>query len=249
MKQRTMKQRTITRATLAALTATISASTMLGATQPTAPPKEPDKQPGKKTIAEVGEAAPPFTLKDQNGKTHSLLDYKGKIVVLEWFSESCPYCRKTWESGQVTSLIKTLDGLQEDVVYIAMNSTANRPEEDVVKGGKEFFEELDATTALLFDYTGEVGRAYGARTTPHMFVIDSEGVLVFQGAFSDDKRFKKGDEAEIYVLTAVNQVITGEKVSPSYVQPWGCGIKYAGKDSDRGGRGGRGNRPNGRPGF
>jgi peroxiredoxin len=241
-----MKQRTTTRATITALITVISASIMFGATQPTTPPKEPTKQPEKKIIAEVGEAAPAFTLKDQNEKTHSLSDYKGKIVVLEWFSESCPYCRKTWESGQVTNLIKTLDGLQEDVVYIAMNSTANRPEEDIVKGGKEFLEELDATTALLFDYTGEVGRAYGARTTPHMFVIDSEGVLVFQGAFSDDKRFKKGNEAEIYVLTAVNQLIVGEKVSPSYVQPWGCGIKYAGKDNGRGGRGGR---PNGRPGF
>lgn len=235
-----------TKRTLATL---ITTTILLGATQPgepSTPGKQPAQQPEKKEVAEVGEKAPAFTLTDQNGKKHSLSDYKGKIVVLEWFNETCPYCRKIWESEQVSSLIKTLSGLEKDVVYIAVNSTANKPEEEVVQGGKEFFEELGATSTLLFDYNGEVGRAYSARTTPHMFVIDNEGVLVFQGAFSDDKKFKNGDEAEIYALTAVNQLIAGEEVSPSYVQPWGCSVKYAGKN---GGRGGRGNRPSGRPGY
>ncbi len=231
------------------LSITLLASTvLLGATQPTTPqrPSTPEGQPAEKKIAEVGEKAPVFSLKDQHGKTHSLSEYKGKIVVLEWFSEKCPYCRKTWESGQVPALIKTMDGLEKDVVYIAMNSTANRPEEDVITGGTEFLEELKSPTTLLFDYSGEVGQAYGAKTTPHMFVIDAEGVLVFQGAFSDDRKFKKGDDAEIYALTAVNQLIAGEEVSPNYVKPWGCGIKYAG---GKGGRGSRGGRPKGRPGY
>lgn len=229
-------------------TTLLTTACMFGATQPAPPtlPSAPEAQPADKKVAELGEKAPAFSLKDQHGKTHKLADYKGKIVVLEWFSEKCPYCRKTWESGQVPTLIKTLGGLEKDVVYIAMNSTANRPEEEIITDGTEFLKELESPTTLLFDYNGEVGQAYGAKTTPHMFVIDAEGVLVFQGAYSDDRKFKKGDDAEIYVLTAVKQLIAGEEVSPNYVKAWGCGIKYAG---GKGGRGGRGARPKGRPGY
>ena len=159
-------------------------------------------------------------------------------------------------NGSTIKLIpKLLTDLQEhkaEVVYLAVNSSANRPEDKTVESGKEFLEELEIEIPILNDYNGKVGRAYKARTTPHMFVIDAEGILVYQGALSDDSRSKEGAEADTHVLRVVTQIDAGEEVSPSYVQPWGCSVKYA-RDSDRGrgardgksGRGGKGGRGNG----
>jgi peroxiredoxin len=185
------------------------------------------KHSEEKKVAEIGEEAPMFELKDQHGKTHKLSDYKGKIVVLEWFNERCPYCKGVWASGLISKTLTDLGKLDSEVVYLTMNSTANRPEEDVLESGAEFIEEMEVEVPMLMDYNGKVGRAYGARTTPHMFVIDAEGVLVYQGAISDDQRNKEGEKAETHVMRAINQLNAGEEVSPSYVQPWGCSVKYA----------------------
>ena len=205
----------------------------------------------KKTV-EVGEQAPAFELVDQNGKTHTLQEYEGKIVVLEWFNETCPYCKGTWGSGLVPKLLTDLQEHKAEVVYLAVNSSANRPEDKIVESGKEFLEEFEIEIPILNDYNGKVGRAYKARTTPHMFVIDAEGILVYQGALSDDSRSKEGAEADTHILRVVTQIDAGEEVSPSYVQPWGCPVKYA-RDGDRGrgnrdgksGRGGKGGRGSG----
>ena len=205
-------------------------------------PKESNTAKEKKT-AEVGEKAPDFALVDQNGKTHTLQEYEGKVVVLEWFNETCPICKGVWDSGLVPKLIKNLDETNSEVVYLAINSSADRPKEDVVQSGKEYIEELEIEIPILSDYDGKVGRAYKARTTPHMFVIDAEGTLVYQGALSDDKRRKKGDKAETHILRVVTQLEASEEISPSYVQPWGCSVKYK-RDGDSGRRGVR---PLGRP--
>lgn len=217
------------------LTPTLAALVALGAVQPTS---VPTPKTDEKKIAEIGEEAPVFELKDQHGKTHTLSDYKGKIVVLEWFNESCPYCEAVWESGLVPNLIKTLGEQETEVVYLTINSTANKPEEKVLESGADFLDELKVTVPMLMDYDGTVGKAFGARTTPHMFVIDTEGVLVYQGAISDDRRGKEGDKAETHVIRVVTQLEAGEEVSPSYVQPWGCSVKYKreGKSGKRGGR-------------
>ena len=108
-----------------------------------------------------------------------------------------------------------------------MNSSANRPVEEVLKSGAEFIEEAEVEIPMLMDYDGKVGKAYGARTTPHMFVIDTEGTLVYQGALSDDPRGKEGKDADTHVTRVVHQLIKGEEVSPNYVKPWGCSVKYA----------------------
>jgi len=206
------------------------------------PPRDKEIESQKKVVAEVGEQAPAFELDDQFGNTHKLADYKGKIVVLEWFSHTCPFCKNTWDSGLIPKLLNDLDEKKTEVVYFAINSTANEPKEDILKGGAEFLEECELPNKLpmLMDYDGAVGHAYGARTTPHMYVIDTEGVLVYQGALSDDRRGKEGDKAETHVLRAVTQLEAGEKVSPSYVQPWGCPVKYKNNDQSPGRKGRRG---------
>ncbi len=227
---------------LTAAVITIFVCTYGTTAQSTNPTKDTTEKEEKK-VAEVGEEAPAFELKDQHGKTHKLSDYEGQIVVLEWFNESCPFCKGVWESGLVPNLITELKGKETDVVYLAINSTANKPEEQILKGGSEYLEELKVEIPMLMDYDGTVGHAYGARTTPHMYIIDTEGVLVYQGALSDDARSKKGDKAETHVLRVVEQIEAGEEVSPSYVQPWGCSVKYK-RDGDSPRRGPRG-RPRG----
>jgi len=235
------------------ITTLFTLAILFGMAQPTTPnsPSSPTKQPeNKKEVAEVGEKAPEFALKDQHGRMHKLADYKGKVVVLEWFNETCPYCKQVWDSGLIGQLNVDLKNLCQNsdsqalpsVVYLAINSTANRPAKDVLKSGAEFIEEARLQIPMLLDYDGKVGKSYGARTTPHMFVIDPDGILVYQGALSDDRRGKEGKEAETHVERAVRQLIKGEKISPDYVKPWGCGVKYGG-DKGRNGRPGRGGRP------
>ncbi len=227
---------------LLTILATITTITSISYAQyPDSDPTDSTEKEEKILVAIVGEEAPAFELKDQHGITHKLADYKGKIVVLEWFNESCPFCKGVWDSGLVPKLIKELDGKETEVVYLTMNSTANKPEEKIRESGTEFLEELDVEIPMLMDYDGSVGHLYEAKTTPHMYVIDTEGILVYQGALSDDARSKKGDTAETHVLRVVTQLEAGEEVSPSYVQPWGCSVKYK-RDADAGRRG-----PMGRP--
>jgi len=195
----------------------------------------PKAQDNKRPIAEVGEKAPQFELKDQNGKMHTLESYEGSIVVLEWFNDKCPVCKNVWDSGLISKLVTESKNLCQNldkpayppVVYLAINSSANRPLEEVLKSGAEFIEEAEVKIPMLMDYEGKIGKAYGARTTPHMFVIDADGVLVYQGALSDDRRGKDGKDADTHVMRAIHQLVKGEKVSPSYVQPWGCSVKYS----------------------
>jgi peroxiredoxin len=224
------------------LVTVITLSTIVHAHYPGADPADSTEKEEKVTVAIVGEEAPLFELKDQYGKMHKLADYKGKIVVLEWFNETCPFCKGVWDSGLVPNLIKELNSKETDVVYLAMNSTANQSEEKIREGSTEFLEELEVETPMLMDYDGTVGHLYEARTTPHMFVIDTEGVLVYQGALSDDARSKKGDKAETHILRVITQLEAGEEVSPTHIKPWGCSVKYS-QDGDAGRRGPRGGRP------
>jgi peroxiredoxin len=189
--------------------------------------------------AKVGEAAPAFTLKDTKGQTHNLSDFAGKIVVIEWFNNDCPYCVGVYEKGVVKKTLDQLKEIDAGIVYLAINSTANKPMEDVVLGSDEFLAKNNINIPMLMDYDGKTGHAYGAKTTPHMFVIDDKGVLRYQGAFTDDSSAKKAD-ATNYVITAVQQIKAGETVSPDYVKSWGCSVKYAksNKDNKSQGKGG-----------
>ncbi|MGC4016628.1 MAG: redoxin domain-containing protein [Luteolibacter sp.] len=178
--------------------------------------------------AEVGKAAPAFSAKDAKGSTVSLSDLKGKVVVLEWNNFGCPFVKKHYGSGNMQKLQETYTG--KGVVWLTVNSSAT---------GKEGF--LDAAAALsktseekwkgshyLIDGDGKIGKAYGAKTTPHMFVIDKEGTLVYSGAI-DSKATPKQDDiasSENYVAAAADAALAGKAVTTSKTEPYGCGVKY-----------------------
>lgn len=174
--------------------------------------------------AKVGEKAPAFTLTDAKGKEHKLADYKDKIVVMQWINSDCPVCKRVVSSGLVAEMQTELKKINEkDIVYIAINSTHYQGK-DV---GAEYFKkhELKAN-AILNDMDGKVGKMYGAKTTPHMFVIDKEGVLRYEGAFDNDQRGRNENRTN-YVVNAVRAIEAGETVAPERTKAYGCSVKYA----------------------
>jgi peroxiredoxin len=177
--------------------------------------------------AKVGQTAPDFSLTDQNGKTHKLSDYKGKIVVLEWFNQGCPYVVRHYKAKTMTSTADKYKG--QDVVWLAINTTAGKTAED----NKTSAEAWSISYPILSDTSSSVAQQYGAKTTPHMFVIDKEGKLVYNGAIDDDSSADgaKGDKATNYVAKALDEVLAGKPVSVSETKPYGCGVKYQKKDS------------------
>lgn len=178
--------------------------------------------------AQVGQPAPDFTAEDIHGNTHQLSDYEGKIVVLEAYNLDCPYSANHYNTGAMPELQKQLT--EQGVVWLVVNSTAKsqssyRPPE---KARAEAQKVGMKATAWLDDHSGEIGKKYGMKTTPHMFVIDKEGTLAYEGAI-DDRASSSGDprKARNYVREAVDQLMAGKDVARSRTRPYGCGIKYA----------------------
>ena len=181
----------------------------------------------KAAKATIGKPAPEFSLQDQNGKTVKLSDYKGKVVVLEWFNQGCPYVVRHYKTKTMTS---TADKYKDqDVVWLAINTTADKTAED----NKTSAEAWSISYPILSDKTSQVAQAYGAKTTPHMFIIDKEGKLVYNGAIDDDSSADgtKGDKATNYVAKALDEVLAGKPVSTPETKPYGCGVKYKKGDS------------------
>ena len=177
----------------------------------------------------VGSEAPAFTLKDSTGKEHSLADYRGKFVVLEWFNEGCPFVKKHYTSGNMQKLQQEYTG--KDVVWLSINSSA--PGEQGHMTSESAPKTIDdwkiKATQILFDHDGKVGKMYGAKTTPHMFVIDKEGKLVYQGAIDSKATANTADvaDAENYVKVALDNTMAGKPVSNASTKPYGCSVKYA----------------------
>ncbi len=169
--------------------------------------------------AEVGKPAPAFTLKDESGKEHSLAQYKGKIVVLEWTNPECPFVKRHYESDTMATTLKGFDA--KKVVWLAVDSTAhNTPAKSAEWKKAEGF-----TYPVLQDASGTVGKAYGAKTTPHMYVIDEKGVLRYAGAIDDDPRGKSATPVN-HVKTTVNALLSGKPVPSATTEPYGCSVKY-----------------------
>jgi peroxiredoxin len=176
----------------------------------------------------IGSPAPDFTGTDVNDALHKLSDYKGKIVVLEWTNPQCPYVHKMYDSGTMQALQK--QATAEDVVWLTVDSAA-AGKEGYLDGdaGKAFVRRVNmASSALLLDTDGAIGRLYDAKATPHMYVIDKNGVLAYRGAIDDrpsaDPDSLKG--ATNYVRAALDELEAGKPVTTTTTQAYGCNIKY-----------------------
>jgi peroxiredoxin len=180
----------------------------------------------------VGNAAPDFTGIDSNGKTHKLSEYRGKFVVLEWTNNGCPYTQKHYESGNMQALQK--QWTEKGVVWLTVLSSA-QGEQGYMTASQEnaYIGKVHASpTAALLDPAGTIGHEYEARTTPHMFVIDPSGKLIYAGAIDDHPTSDPSDikSSKNYVSDALSDAIAGKQVATSYTRPYGCSVKYQGSE-------------------
>jgi hypothetical protein len=178
--------------------------------------------------AAIGKPAPDFTLTDTRGGTNTLSSFAGKYVVLEWTSFDCPFVKKHYGSGNMQNLQKTYTA--KGVIWLSINSSApgkqgNYPPE---KWNEMIKEKGSAATAVLLDPDGKVGRLYGAKTTPHLFIVNPAGTLIYMGAIDDKPSFSPEDVkiAKNYVQMALDAAMAGQPVETSATQSYGCSVKY-----------------------
>jgi peroxiredoxin len=176
----------------------------------------------------VGAPAPAFSGVDNNGKTQTLSDYKGKIVVLEWTNAECPFVKKFYGVGKMQELQKTYG--EKGVVWLSVNSSAEGKQGHVtadqanaIRKGKNV-----ASAATILDAAGTIGKLYEAKTTPHIFVIDAEGKIAYMGAIDDKQSADPEDikQAKNYVVEALDALLAGKPVEAASVAPYGCSVKY-----------------------
>ncbi|CAN1554926.1 resA Thiol-disulfide oxidoreductase ResA [Fimbriimonadaceae bacterium] len=176
----------------------------------------------------IGEIAPEFSLVDTNGKSHNFSDFRGKIVVLEWTNDGCPYVMKHYGTGNMQKAQKT--ATDQGVVWLSIVSSA-KGKQGYVEGpqGNALMKEKGfKSTALLLDPDGKVGKLYQAKTTPHMFVLDASGKVAYMGAI-DDKATPFPESvkgARNYVLEAITALKAGKTPAIAATQPYGCSVKY-----------------------
>jgi len=179
--------------------------------------------------AVVNQPAPAFSAKDVTGKTVSLADFKGKHVVLEWVNPGCPFVQKHYNSANMPATQK--DAMSKGVVWLSISSTAKDAGDYLPPAelAKWLQSKSAAPTAALMDEDGRIGRSYGARTTPHMYLIDPQGKLVYAGAIDSKPTANPADikTATNYVTQAVGEALAGKPVSRASTQAYGCAIKYA----------------------
>ena len=176
----------------------------------------------------IGMPAPDFTALDSQGVQHTLADYRGKIVILEWTNHQCPFVGKHYNTGNMQALQQYATGA--GVTWLSMISSApgtqgyvSGPEADALTAKRRA-----APTAVLLDPQGVVGRLYDARTTPHMYIIDATGTLVYMGGIDDKPSTQNADvkTATNYVRVALDEVRSAKPVSTPVTRPYGCSVKY-----------------------
>jgi peroxiredoxin len=175
-------------------------------------------------VATPGQPAPDFKATDSNGKPVSLSSFKGKHVVLEWVNPECPFVKKHYGSGNMQGLQKNYTG--KDVVWLAVSTGESK---SAAPGLNAWLKEMNsAPTTLVMDSDTRIGQLYGAKTTPHMYIIDPQGKLVYAGAI-DDKRGTNPDEiktAKNFVKAALDETLAGKTVTTASTPPYGCKVKY-----------------------
>ena len=176
----------------------------------------------------VGEPAPDFTSVDSNGKSQRLSDYKGKYVVLEWHNQGCPYTKKHYESGNMQRLQK--EWTAKGVIWLTVISSAPGTQGFVTPSQEnDYVKQVGAVpTAVLMDPGGSLGHLYGAKTTPHMYIVDPSGTLIYNGAIDDHPTSDQSDikSSKNYVSTALGEAMAGKPVTDSATRPYGCSVKY-----------------------
>jgi peroxiredoxin len=180
------------------------------------------------SVAAIGQPAPAFSATDTRGQPVSLSDFKGRHVVLEWVNPGCPYVRKHYDSGNLPATQKAATA--QGVVWLAVNSTspAHRDHLSPAQLARWMDDKGAAASATLMDEDGRVGRAYGARTTPHMYLIDPAGTLVYAGAIDSKPTADPADIATAtnHVQAALAEALAGKAVSTPATRPYGCSVKY-----------------------
>lgn len=183
-----------------------------------------DKMKDKGSMAgpKPGDMAPAFSLQDQNGATVSLNELKGKIVVLEWFNNECPFVQKFYKGGHMNQWASTYMG--KDVVWLAINSTSGK----TIADDKAIATEWKIDRPILSDASGEIGKAYGSKNTPTMYIIDKDGKLAYRGAIdsNSDSSTDSISSSKNYVAQALNEMLAGKPVSEPMTKAYGCSVKY-----------------------
>lgn len=178
--------------------------------------------------ATVGQTAPDFTLKDVNGKTVRLSDYRGRHVVLEWNNPGCPFVQKHYDSGNMQTLQK--EAAAKNVVWLAINSTEASHGDylNPAQLARWMNAQKAAPAATLMDEDGAAGRAYAARVTPHMYIVDPQGKLIYAGGIDSipSGRVEDIKTATNYVRTSLGEALAGKSLSQPTTRPYGCTIKY-----------------------
>jgi peroxiredoxin len=176
----------------------------------------------------VGTNAPDFSLTDSKGKTQSVSQYKGKYVVLEWFNPQCPFVKKHYGSGNMQKLQEEFTG--KGVVWLSVDSSAPGLEGYLTgdQANAKMTEWKTKQTAFVLDPDGKAGQAYGAKNTPHMFVINPEGKIVYEGAIDSKASANPSDipNATNYVKVALEESLSGKPVTNANTKPYGCSVKY-----------------------
>jgi len=179
--------------------------------------------------AAIGQPAPAFSAVDTAGRTVSLADFKGRTVVLEWVNPGCPYVRKHYGAANMQATQKA--AVDKGVVWLAINSTAPDATDYLKPAAMADWmsSQKAAASATLMDESGKLGRAYGARVTPHMYVIDAKGTLVYAGAIDNRPTARAADipGATNHVHAALAETLSGKPVSVAATQPYGCTVKYS----------------------
>jgi len=178
--------------------------------------------------ARVGEPAPDFTATDTNGQVHKLSQYAGKYVVLEWHNRGCPYTQKHYDTGNMQRLQR--EWTARGVIWLTVISSAPGKQGYVTAADENaFLKQVNAApTAVLLDPTGDLGHLYDSKTTPHMFIINPQGTLIYNGAIDDRPTTDHADinGAKNYVSLALTEALAGKPVSDPTTRPYGCSVKY-----------------------
>lgn len=181
------------------------------------------------TAAAVGKEAPAFSLPDLAGKTHNLADYRGKPVVLEWFNPECPFVKAAHTKGSLVSTAAQLEN--KGFVYLAINSGAPGKQGQGIEVNAAGKEAFGLTHPILLDEMGSAGKAYGATNTPHVFLIDQKGTLVYAGAVDNspdgEGNSPEGGTLVNYLTQAAEELLAGKPISKPETNAYGCSVKYA----------------------